>query len=282
MENNIPKLKSLDSMEGLESTDKVEIKKLYLLEGVEKWSETVKDYWVNYNVNQKSEIESKDSTNKVDILLERFNKGVGEAHHRLASTIGMLRNAFAEKNILTTEQLQILNMISYNATSEGKIKRYRRGDTVIGSIHPIHKIYSKILNTKDISSEEFEILKKDAYDAGQSVAISDSLAEVLSWVNWALNKEYILSNLPIALLRFRKGDIDLNQRQSTDEENTLLSDAIEYNTIMSSSAQRPEKEILEEIKRRSNMARSRWAELYFSENFQPHSSFLEYINEPSK
>ena len=283
---DIPQKNSLDYMEGIpEQNETLELKRLFLSEGVESWSQTVKDYWVNYDTNKTIEFAAKNSPEtQINHLLSSFNQGVSDIHHRLASNIGAFRNSLKKSGFFTEEQFGVLEKIQYNSTDEGKIKRYKSKNPIINSEHPVHKIYDKILSTNSVSSEELEVLKKDAYDAGQSTAIANSVKELISWFYWAGGLKFIQegNQLPQMLLKFRKGEIILSDSMNTNkEEYQLLTDILSISEAFQTSEPiTPER--LEGFRKIAEDSYPRLKKIYTSENHPLHPSFLEYLEEPLK
>lgn len=271
---------SLNSTETNRDNIPIENKKLYLSEGVEKWSQTIKDYWANYVANKEIEATAKASPEKqMDYLLERFNQGINDTHHRLASNINSIKSILNETGFFTSEQIGVLQKIIENSKEDGKIKRYKNVEHP--RPHPICEVYEKILSTNKVLPEELEDLKKDAYDAGVSTAVSDTVDEVMSWFYWAGGAKYIQEGkrIPISILRLRKGNIELSSIRTGEEEKRLLSDGLLHSTVLESGKTTTPEEIGRN-RSISDVATQDWGRLYFSDNFQLHPSFLEYIEKP--
>jgi hypothetical protein len=262
----------------------LENENIFLQEGREKWLETVKDYWFNYENNEKIEWSAlkNPQKSKEDQLLERFQMGAGDVHHRLVSYIATLSNAFSKKNFHNQEQLMLLGEIGENSTAQGKIKRYTSSARIKRS-HPVNEIYSPLLFSRpEIPNEEFELLKKDAYEAGASTALSTSLEEIMSWFYWADGLQYIHEDKAVPAIFFELAQRAYTERviNMTKNEEELLKEATMINRVLQSQETINEKEF-DNIIKRSEIARQKWLKSYFSENFSTCPSFSDYLKAKS-
>jgi len=265
-----------------EKQEKIEGPKVYLSEGRESWRETIADYWAHYEENEKAESQASDhqERERMDELMKQFSKGIAETHHRLASSIGALRNAFHGDNFFTSDQIEVLSSISSSATREGKIERYKSQNEGSG-IHPVNKVFQHTLETSEISDEDFVIYQKDAYNAGVSMATATSLEDIYSWFVWADGKGYIEkgNKLPILFLVMIKGDLRINFESTKEvkDELSILDDATIITDYMQQGEIVVSREVLEAVGYKVMLpAYKKWVEKYLPTEISP--DFQYYLN----
>lgn len=254
----------------------IKYENIFLREGRERWLEIIRDYYANFEHNQKLESEaiSKPQKSTRDKLIESFVQGAGDVHHRLSSSIYTLLSAFVEKKFYTLRQLVILNKIRENATDKGKVKRYST-EVVVKRGHPIDEIYDRFLSSPtQITNDELELLKKDANRAGASVAMSTSLEEVLSWFWWANGQKYIQEGRTIPSLFFKLAQGGM--LNSTEEEKELLKEALSLTNALQSD-QKISMEEVKDLEKKSKLAQDKWVKLFFSKIESNCPSFSDYI-----
>lgn len=252
---------------------------MYLAEGRSHWLEEVDKYWGNHEEFSVIEYNAKEGKEgKIGELLMEFRKGISDVHHRLSSNIWGIQNVCAEDSTFNDVQIRILKKIAEEATELHKVKKFKDFKSE-DQTHPIYQIYGKLLEQKhDMTDEELGILKRDAYKAGNSVAFSRSVDELLSWFVYVDGKKYLHEKYQGTLLSLVRGNLMIGFPQTVEiqQEIDLLDKSLFWVDFVGGNKKASQELVNLIVEKTMFPAYDAWLEKYFPSETVP--SFKDYLS----